>query len=135
MSAAGTVEKVDCEVPAATVRLVEFVAAEGGSLDVSEASVIVSGGRGMREPENWKLLEDLRDALGSEAALGASRAVVDSGCLRNGIKAHVEFLCVFGNSERRFQVFGHGDINTIIRHYRCGGKHGTTCSFSFKRHI
>ncbi len=48
-------------------------------LDVAEADIIVSGGRGMRGPENWKLLEELADALGPAAALGASRAVVDAG--------------------------------------------------------
>ncbi|MFP3948560.1 MAG: electron transfer flavoprotein subunit alpha/FixB family protein, partial [Longimicrobiales bacterium] len=50
-----------------------------GELDVAEASIVVSGGRGMGGPENWGLLEDLRDALGDGAALGASRAVVDAG--------------------------------------------------------
>jgi electron transfer flavoprotein alpha subunit len=65
-------------------RVVERRQAGGGALDVSEASVIVSGGRGMKEPANWKLLEDLRDALGAEAALGASRAVVDAGWRPHG---------------------------------------------------
>lgn len=50
-----------------------------GELDVAEASIVVSGGRGMGDPENWKLLERLRDALGDGTALGASRAVVDAG--------------------------------------------------------
>jgi electron transfer flavoprotein alpha subunit len=47
--------------------------------DVAEAEIIVSGGRGMQGPENWRLLEELADALGPGAALGASRAVVDAG--------------------------------------------------------
>jgi electron transfer flavoprotein alpha subunit len=47
--------------------------------DVAEAEIIVSGGRGMQSPENWKLLEELADALGPGTALGASRAVVDAG--------------------------------------------------------
>jgi len=47
--------------------------------DVAEAEVIVSGGRGMQGPEQWKLLEELADALGPGTALGASRAVVDAG--------------------------------------------------------
>ncbi len=50
-----------------------------GKLDVSEASIVVSGGRGMGGPENWGLLEELVDAIGDGAALGASRAVVDAG--------------------------------------------------------
>jgi electron transfer flavoprotein alpha subunit len=38
----------------------------------------------MKEPGNWRLLEDLRDALGPESALGASRAVVDAGWRPHG---------------------------------------------------
>ncbi len=44
---------------------------------LTQAPVVVSGGRGLRGPENWPLLEDLARALG--AGLGASRAVVDAG--------------------------------------------------------
>ncbi len=55
----------------------ELVAAEGGELDVAEADVIVSGGRGIKGPENWGLIRELAGLLG--AAVGASRAVVDAG--------------------------------------------------------
>lgn len=48
-----------------------------GKLDVAEADIIVSGGRGIKGPENFNLIEDLASALG--AAVGASRAVVDAG--------------------------------------------------------
>ena len=69
---------------AATSRVVEFEAA-GGDLDVTEASVIVSGGRGMKGPENWHLLEAVGYAVGADvAALGASRAVVDAGWRPHG---------------------------------------------------
>ena len=60
------------------VRVKEFQATGGESKDVAEASIVVAGGRGMKGPENWGVLEDLRDALGSDAALGASRAAVDA---------------------------------------------------------
>ncbi len=53
-----------------------------GKLDVSEASIIVSGGRGMQGPEHWGLIEDLAAVLG--AATGASRAVVDAGWRPHG---------------------------------------------------
>lgn len=48
-----------------------------GKLDVLEADIIVSGGRGIKGPENYNLIEDLAKVLG--AAVGASRAVVDAG--------------------------------------------------------
>lgn len=49
------------------------------ALDVSEATIVVAGGRGLQDPENWGMLDDLVDALGTDATIGASRAVVDSG--------------------------------------------------------
>ena len=48
-------------------------------LDVKEASVIVAGGRGLKESEHFKLVEDLAAAFNGKAAVGASRAVVDAG--------------------------------------------------------
>jgi electron transfer flavoprotein alpha subunit len=66
------------------VRVVERKGASGDQLDVTEAAVVVSGGRGMKDPENWHLLEELRDAIGPDVALGASRAVVDAGWRPHG---------------------------------------------------
>lgn len=59
-----------------TSKTIEVKKSEG-KLDVAEADIIVSGGRGIKAPEHFKLVEDLADALG--AAVGASRAVVDAG--------------------------------------------------------
>jgi electron transfer flavoprotein alpha subunit len=53
------------------------VKAASGKKDVAEADIIVSGGRGLKGPENFSMIEDLAGALG--AAVGASRAVVDAG--------------------------------------------------------
>jgi electron transfer flavoprotein alpha subunit len=50
----------------------------GAKLDLGEAPVIVSGGRGLRAAENFKLVEDLAAAFGN-AAVGATRAVTDDG--------------------------------------------------------
>ena len=61
--------------PRAVVEKLET--AEGGELDVAEADVIVSGGRGLKAAENFGLIRDLAHTLG--AAVGASRAVVDAG--------------------------------------------------------
>jgi electron transfer flavoprotein alpha subunit len=80
-AAAGTVENIQAAGDASSTRVKvrEVRAAAGGKLDVGEAPIVVAGGRGMKGPEHWNLLEDLRDALGSSCALGASRAVVDAG--------------------------------------------------------
>ncbi len=53
-------------------------AAAAAKLDLGEAPVIVSGGRGLRAAENFKLVEDLAAAFGN-AAVGATRAVTDDG--------------------------------------------------------
>jgi len=59
----------------------ELVEAAGGELDVAEADVIVSGGRGIKGPENFALIKSLADALGG--AVGASRAAVDAGWIEH----------------------------------------------------
>lgn len=57
-------------------KVIEIKKSEG-KLDVTEADIIVSGGRGMKAPENFHLIEELAELL--NGAVGASRAVVDAG--------------------------------------------------------
>jgi electron transfer flavoprotein alpha subunit len=61
--------------PKITVK--DSVSEKGQSINLNEADVIVAGGRGLREPGNFKLVFDMAEALGG--AVGASRAVVDAG--------------------------------------------------------
>ena len=64
-------------------RTIQVKAPERTALDVAEATIVVSGGRGLREPAGFKLIEDLAAAFGN-AAVGASRAVVDAGWRPHG---------------------------------------------------
>jgi len=57
--------------------LKEILAAAQEKLELTEADIIVSGGRGLKGPENFAMIEELAAQLG--AAVGASRAVVDAG--------------------------------------------------------
>jgi electron transfer flavoprotein alpha subunit len=77
---AEVIEKL-IDSPDLSTKVIEIKKAEG-KLDVAEASIIVSGGRGMKEAANFKLVEDLAEVLG--AAVGASRAVVDAGWRPHG---------------------------------------------------
>ncbi|MHB1685781.1 MAG: electron transfer flavoprotein subunit alpha/FixB family protein [Ignavibacteriaceae bacterium] len=71
-----SVETREVSNPNLKTKVIEYKKSEG-KLDVAEADIIVSGGRGLKAPENFNLIENLAEALG--AAVGASRAAVDAG--------------------------------------------------------
>ena len=67
----------DLNADAIRARVAGIHAAAGSKVELTEADIVVSGGRGIKGPENFAILQDLADAFG--AALGASRAAVDAG--------------------------------------------------------
>ena len=68
------------DIPAGAIRgrVVEILCETGAAIDVSEAEIVVSGGRAMKGPEGFALLAELA-ALLPRASVGASRTAVDSG--------------------------------------------------------
>ncbi len=74
---AGTVENITVDAGASKAKQVKFEAKSGSRVSLTEADIVVSGGRGIKGPENFPLIEQLADILG--AGVGATRAVVDAG--------------------------------------------------------
>ena len=74
---AGAVENITVDAGASKAKQVKFEAKSGSRVSLTEADVVVSGGRGIKGPENFPLIEQLADILG--AGVGATRAVVDAG--------------------------------------------------------
>lgn len=76
-AAAGEVN--DASVDAGDIRatIKEIIASASETVDLTEANIIVSGGRAMKNSENFSILQEMADVIG--ATVGASRAAVDSG--------------------------------------------------------
>ena len=80
----GSVEAVAFSEDAASPTFVSASESNSDRPDLSSASVVISGGRGMKNGENFKMLETLADKLGG--AVGASRAAVDAGYVPNELQ-------------------------------------------------
>jgi electron transfer flavoprotein alpha subunit len=91
------------DIDAADLRVVvkEIAIAVSARPELIEADIIISGGRGMKGPENYKLLEECADVIG--AAVGASRAAVDAGWI-----------------EQKFQVGQTGKTVSPTLYIACG---------------
>lgn len=91
------------EIDAADLRAIvkEIIIAASERPELIEANIIISGGRGMKGPENYKILEDCADVIG--AAVGASRAAVDAGWI-----------------EQKFQVGQTGKTVSPTLYIACG---------------
>jgi electron transfer flavoprotein alpha subunit len=79
--ATATVEDVDVQFgPVATkMRMVSRGEQRGAEVDIEGADILVAGGRGLGKAEGFELAEQLAEAFGSNAAVAATRAVVDAG--------------------------------------------------------
>ena len=91
------------EIDAADLRAIvkEIIIAASERPELIEANIIISGGRGMKGPENYKVLEECADVIG--AAVGASRAAVDAGWI-----------------EQKFQVGQTGKTVSPTLYIACG---------------
>jgi electron transfer flavoprotein alpha subunit len=75
------ITRLEVSVPETKTRFIEMRETISDRPDPTEANVVVSGGRGMKGPENYKLIEELTDLF--NGAVGASRAAVDAGWISN----------------------------------------------------
>lgn len=74
----GKIVEIDhLPVPDPKIEVLEFVEEQSTTVNIAEADFIISGGRGLKDPKNFALIETLAEAIG--AAVGASRAAVDAG--------------------------------------------------------
>jgi electron transfer flavoprotein alpha subunit len=73
----GTASNMDADAGEIRAVIKEIIKGASEKLDLTEANIIVSGGRAMKNSENFKILDELADVIG--ATVGASRAAVDSG--------------------------------------------------------
>ncbi len=83
-SATAEIKTVSMAEAPTSIQLEKKIQGESNKPDLTEANIIISGGRGLGEAKNFQVLEELASTLG--ATVGASRAVVDAGWVPHGMQ-------------------------------------------------
>ena len=100
-------------------RVLGLEKAAGTKLDITEAEIVVAAGRGIKSPENFKILEDLADVL--NASVGTTRATVDEGWRdqkdqigKSGKNISAKLYMAFGISGAIHHILGIGTCKTVV---------------------
>jgi len=100
-------------------RVLGLEKAAGTKLDITEAEIVVAAGRGIKAPENFKILEELADVL--NASVGTTRATVDEGWRdqkdqigKSGKNISAKLYMAFGISGAIHHVLGIGTCKTVV---------------------
>lgn len=100
-------------------KVIGFEKAKGAKPDITEADIVVAAGRGIKAPENFKLIEDLADVL--NASVGTTRATVDEGWRdlkdqigKSGKNISAKLYMAFGISGAIHHVLGIGTCKTVV---------------------
>jgi electron transfer flavoprotein alpha subunit len=112
---------VSPQIDPATIKktVTGFEKAAGAKLDITEADIVVAAGRGIKAPENFKIMEDLADAI--NASVGTTRATVDEGWRdlkdqigKSGKNISAKLYMAFGISGAIHHVLGIGTCKTVV---------------------
>lgn len=105
--------------PSPKKKVIGIEKAAGPKLDITEAEVVVAAGRGIKGPDNFKLIEELADAL--NASVGTTRAVVDEGWRdqkdqigKSGKNISAKLYIAFGISGAIHHILGIGTCKTVV---------------------
>jgi len=100
-------------------KIVGLEKAAGTKLDITEAEIVVAAGRGIKAPENFKIMEELADAL--NASVGTTRATVDEGWRdlkdqigKSGKNISAKLYMAFGISGAIHHILGIGTCKTVV---------------------
>lgn len=96
-----------------------FEKAAGAKLDITEADIVVAAGRGIKAPENFKMIEDLAEVL--NGSVGTTRATVDEGWRdlkdqigKSGKNISAKLYMAFGISGAIHHILGIGTCKTVV---------------------